>query len=148
MAGFVQEVMSDFNLWDREGYIWGRSGHWPLWVFLGPGRIKSDEGKWERWIAKQKVRQWKSSEVWPWWDYHESEKFYFLPGRPETGRGFSGSYWVLIIKGQPLPPLRNSDSSTALAETLEDHQPLPGVLEAVVLRRPPSSGHVWTLRRF
>ena len=93
LCGFVTEVMPDFKLWDRDGYIWGRPGHYPLWVMLGPNRQRSEDGERERGIKNGKIAQWKAGGNWPWWVRHESECFYWLPGHKSSGRGFSG--WLV-----------------------------------------------------
>lgn len=90
LCGLVTEVLPDFQMWDSHGYIWGRPGHYPLWVMLGPGRHRSDDGARERDIKNTKILQWKAGGNWPWWVRHESEVFYWLPGHRSSGRGFSG----------------------------------------------------------
>ena len=92
VTGHVTEVMPDIAQWDALGLVWGRAGHYPLWVFLGYGRHHSPEGQQQRDIAKEKKNRWHNNgkKSWPWWRQHESEKGYWLPGGPDTGRGYSG----------------------------------------------------------
>lgn len=100
-TGVVLEIPPNFELWDPAGFVWGRPGHYPLWVFLGQGRQRSDEAAWERSVAKGKIAFFKDSVnmaaeghracgSWPWWVAHESEKQYWTPGGRDTGRGYSG----------------------------------------------------------
>lgn len=96
-TGWVEECICNFARWDRDGYVWGRPGHYPLWVWLGPHRMQSADGQAERKAARRKVDQWREGAPWPWWDYHESERFFWLHGAPSSGRGYSG-----ILDG-PLP---------------------------------------------
>lgn len=93
-TGWITEVMPDYSKWDASGLVWGRHGHYPLFVFLGYGRHHSEEGERERQVAKGKKKTWKSGGMvsWPYWTQHESEKAYWLPGGPSTGRGYSGSH--------------------------------------------------------
>lgn len=88
--GAVEEIMPDFGLYDQDGYIWGRPGHYPLWVMLGANRLQSSEGARLKEFKNSKIAEWKATGVWPWWRYHESESWYWLPGHSSTGRGFSG----------------------------------------------------------
>ena len=45
LIGIVTEVAPDFNKFDPAGFVWGRPGHYPLWVVLGHPRWQSAEGK-------------------------------------------------------------------------------------------------------
>ena len=90
LAGFVTEVMTSFQQWDPNGYLWGGPGHWPLWVMLGLGRYRSDDGWAERTVRSSKLLEWKATGRWPWWRYHESEQYFWLPGAASSGRGFTG----------------------------------------------------------
>ena len=103
MAGFVTEVMPSFTHWDPQGYVWGRPGHWPLWVMLGPGRYRSDDGWAERAVRGQKLWEWKVTGRWPWWRYHESEKFFWLPGSASSGRGFTGCEAEIVASFRHFP---------------------------------------------
>ena len=96
-TGYVNETMPDLQVWDASGFIWGRAGHYPLYVHLGYGRNKSASGVAESNIAKSKKRWWTQNgkKSWPWWTAHESEKYYWLPGGQSSGRGFSGSRYIL-----------------------------------------------------
>lgn len=125
MAGFVTEVMPSFQHWDPHGYVWGRPGHWPLWVMLGPGRYRSDDGWAERAVRSQKLMEWKLTGRWPWWRYHESEKFFWLPGSISTGRGFTGCEADVCPAFPPLP--RGCSGCLRKPPTSESHpiHPLP-----------------------
>lgn len=90
LDGRAQEVAPDFRAWGEHGYVWGRPGHYPLWVMLGPNRIRSADGETERAIRKYKTQRWRAGGSWPWWIYHESEKWYWLAGAESSGRGHTG----------------------------------------------------------
>ena len=122
-TGLVLELAPNFELWDPMGFVWGRPGHYPLWVFLGHGRQHSEEGNYERSIAKNKAWMWKETikqvhagrracASWPWWVRHESEKFYWTPGGQSTGRGFSGIHLFELAcshaTSDPMMPLLNN----------------------------------------
>ena len=94
-TGYVNEIPPNMNIWDKQGAIWGRRGHYPLFVMLGYGRQHSKEGVAARYVASERKRWWRALEPsrlrgWPWWWYHDSERFYWLEGQPSSGRGFSG----------------------------------------------------------
>ena len=91
LIGIVTEVAPDFNKFDPAGYVWGRPGHYPLWVILGHQRWQSADGKEAKRIKDYKKKYFADTGVWPWWIYHESEKTYYHPGDPSTGRGYSGA---------------------------------------------------------
>jgi hypothetical protein len=46
------------SLFDPTGAIWGRSGHWPLFVQVGSARSHSDEGH-----ALRDIK-WKNNQMW------------------------------------------------------------------------------------
>ena len=93
-TGVVVEACPHFGKFDPLGYVWGRPGHFPLWVFLGVQRQRSGEGQRVRNVAKNKSAHWVWYSSWPWWRFHESERHYWMPGGPSTGRGYSGDlYW-------------------------------------------------------
>ncbi len=87
----ISEVAPDYRQWDESGFIWGRPGHYPLWITVGADRVMSEEGKEQRAVRNKKKAMWRSTGVWPWWIFHESERTYWLPGDANTGRGFSGN---------------------------------------------------------
>lgn len=91
LLGIVTEVAPDYNKFDPKGFVWGRPGHFPLWVVLGHQRLQSTEGKEAKKIKDQKKKYWMETGVWPWWVWHESEASYWLPGGESTGRGYSGA---------------------------------------------------------
>ncbi len=86
----LAEVAPDHRSWDHWGFIWGRPGHFPLWMTVGAERTMSDEAKEQRTVRNRKKAEWRSTGVWPWWVFHESERSYWLPGEENTGRGYSG----------------------------------------------------------
>jgi hypothetical protein len=92
LTDFVRQVLPDYALWDRAGYVWGRPGHYPLWAFFGRDRMRSEDAQKERVIRNNKKTMWRACghRYWPWWVFHESERSYWLPGGPSTGRGYSG----------------------------------------------------------
>jgi hypothetical protein len=86
----IREVPVHWQNFDAEGQLWGLGGHFPLLFMLGDVRTHSVASVELRRLARSKVTQWRSSSVWPWWWFHESEKQYWLPGDVHSGRGFSG----------------------------------------------------------
>ena len=91
----TKEVPAWGEKWDPVGGVWNRTGHCPFMVCIGDGRTRSKDGDAARRIRDRKKNQWKNTqyEVWPWWVEHESEKVYWTPGGPSTGRGYSGYWW-------------------------------------------------------
>jgi len=87
----VVENPTDFAEWDRAGLVWGRPGHFPLWVTLGCVRNKTEAAKSEASRKNNKKYIFTRGGNWPWWIYHESEGTYWLPGGYDQSRGFSGS---------------------------------------------------------
>ena len=92
LTGYVTELLPDHTKFDASGVVWGRAGHFPLFVMLGTHRQRSEEGDKRGKVGHGKRNHWKNSgkTSWPWWIWHESERTYWLPGGPHTGRGHSG----------------------------------------------------------
>ena len=69
---FVQENMPDYEAFDKNGYIWGRPGHFPLWITIGNERMRSTVSTQLVHVRNSKKQIWHQSGIWPWWIYHES----------------------------------------------------------------------------
>ncbi len=91
LIGIVTEVAPNYQKFDADGYVWGRPGHYPLWVMLGHQRYKSQDGHEAAKVLEKKQAYFDQWKVWPWWIYHESEALYYLPGPASTGRGYPGA---------------------------------------------------------
>ena len=109
----AHEVPASGEKWDPTGGVWNRAGHWPLMLSLGDLRTRSAEGKALRNIRNEKKRLWRASgeKSWPWWVDHESERTYWQPGGPSTGRGFSGYWWRWSQAGLTQQEARRRDQA-------------------------------------
>ena len=90
---FVTEVPCYGHDWDPTGGVWGRPGHAALLVKCGEQGIKSQEATDAKRVKDRKKSRWHGSgeRLWPFWENHESEATYWLPGTRDSGRGWSGS---------------------------------------------------------
>ena len=89
----VHESLADFNKFDSNGYIWGRPGHFPLWVAIGDHRMRSQVGVQQKHVKDNKKSVWNATGVWPWWIFHESELHYWLVHNgSDHSRGYSGHH--------------------------------------------------------
>jgi hypothetical protein len=87
----VHENMPDFNKFDTNGYIWGRPGHFPLWVTIGDQRMRSQAAIEQKHVKDNKKAVWNATGIWPWWIFHESELQYWLAHNgSDNSRGYSG----------------------------------------------------------
>ncbi len=88
---FVMENMPDYEEFDKTGYIWGRPGHFPLWVTIERERMRTPLSKELVQVRNSKKAYWHQTGIWPWWIYHESELLYWLPHNGhDKSSGYSG----------------------------------------------------------
>ena len=105
------EVPASGEKWDPVGGIWNRAGHVPMLMSLGDLRTRSAGGDAARGQRNKKKDRWsKGAHAWPWWMPHESEKVYWTPGGPSTGRGFSGYWWRWSQAGLTAEEARAKDA--------------------------------------
>ena len=83
-------VLATGDMFDPTGWIWNRQGHWPLYVSIGTDRTRSNEGKQAKIVKLQKKQYFWEHGHWPWWIYHDSEKWYWSEPYPPQ---FSGEWW-------------------------------------------------------
>ena len=107
----IKEVPAWGEKWDPVGGIWNRTGHCPFMVCIGDGRTRSAAATAARNVRNAKKNEWQRTGVWPWWVDHESEKVYWTPGGPSTGRGFSGYWWRWSREGLDEEELREVDAA-------------------------------------
>ena len=99
------EWIADYKRWDESGYLWGRDGHWTLFVAIGSKKHYSAEYYEKQKIRNYKAKVWKEAcasgqgyAPWPWWIEYSGEPGYWREGRLGGG-DWSGLLW-LAARGQ------------------------------------------------
>ena len=134
----IKEVPAWGEKWDPVGGVWNRTGHCPFMVCIGDGRTRSAAAAAARNVRNAKKNEWKETGVWPWWVDHESEKVYWTPGGPSTGRGFSGYWWRWSRAGYDEEERREADAAwIALYGEAEYQQAIRSTNWVLQLPYPP-----------
>ena len=94
------EWVADYTRWDETGHLWGRDGHWPLFVVLGGVKHYSKSYYENQKIRKKKTQIWKDAcasghgtrGAWPWWIEYSGEPGFWREGRFGGGE-WDGRWW-------------------------------------------------------
>ena len=94
------EWVADYEKWDESGHLWGRDGHWPLFVAIGGQKHYSKAYHANQQIRQYKTKVWKDScasgngerGAWPWWIEYSGEPGFWREGRHGGGE-WDGRWW-------------------------------------------------------
>jgi len=92
---FVQEFLARHEQWDRNGFLWGKDGHWPLFAIVGRNRAYSQNHEEQAKIKEEKRKVWdkgRNGTNWPWWIEYKNEPA-FWRDESRGGGGWKGDAW-------------------------------------------------------
>ena len=91
---YVTEILADGTAFDVNGSLWGRDGHWPLFIQIGRKRESTQQADDNDAVLQKK--RWecnKGKNPWPWWHQHKSEMLYWRSSE-DGGSAWSGEAWL------------------------------------------------------